>query len=204
MMNNHVYVPLLLSLANDVEENPGPGTINDVVDPTYTVHADFNQGNELMFGINAGKQCVAMPLCAIVYKEIKSANIWDRLMLNSILNCGNNLYSIISQSINKSYLLLTDVPEFVDIDNHAFNLQHSNSFSGALHMSENSLPHVTLEHALNEVFVSLHYNSCLLTIGMNTVAIMMPFPGVFKVFDSHSRDVFWKTICIGLLCFNIN
>ena len=41
--------------------------------------------------------------------------------------CGNSLYGIISQSINKSYLLLTDVPEFVDIDNHAFNLQYSNS-----------------------------------------------------------------------------
>ena len=63
----------------------------------------------------------------------------------------NSLYGIMSQSINKSYLLLTDVPESVDIDNHAFNLQYSNSFSGALHMSENSPPHVTLEHALNEV-----------------------------------------------------
>ena len=63
-------------------------------------------------------------------------------------------------------------------------------------MSEDSLPHVTLEHALNEVFVSLHYNS-LLTIGMNTVAIMIPFPGVFKVFDSHSRDVFERPSALG-------
>ena len=84
----------------------------DIVDPTYTVHADFNQGSESMFGMNAGKQCVAMSLYAIVYKEIKSVNIWDGLMLNSILMCGNSLYGIISQSINKSYLLLTDVPEF--------------------------------------------------------------------------------------------
>ena len=90
--------------------------------------ADFNQGNELMFGINAGKQCVAMSLCAIVYKEIKSVNIWDRLMLNSILIYGNSLYSIISQSIDNSYLLLNDVPEFVDIDNHVFNLQYSDLF----------------------------------------------------------------------------
>ena len=117
-------------------------------------------------------------------------------MLNSILICGNSLYGIISQSINKSYLFLTDVPEFVDIDNHPFNLQYSNSFSGALHMSENSPLHATLEHALNEVFVSLHYNS-LLTIGMNTVAILMPFPGVFKVFDSHSQDVFGRPSALG-------
>ena len=192
-----VYVPLLLRLSNDVEENPGPRTINHIVDPTYTVHADFNQGNELMFGMNAGKQCVAMSLCAIVYKEIKSVNIWDKLMLNSILISGNSLYSMISQSINKSYLLLTDVPEYVDIDNRAFNLQYSNSFSGALCMSEDNLPHVTLEHALNEVLFSLHYNSCLLTIGMNTVAIIMPFSGVFKVFDSHSRDVFGGPCALG-------
>ena len=107
------------------------------------------------------------------------------------------MYSIISQSKNKSYLLLSDVPEFVDIDNHVFNLQYSDSFSGALHMSEDNLPHVTLEHALNEVFFSLHYNSCLLTIVMNTVAIMMPFPCVFKVFDSHSRDVFGRPSVLG-------
>ena len=70
-----VYVPLLLRLSNDIEENPGPRTINDIVDPTYTVHADFNQGSELLFGMNAGKQCVS--LYAIVYKEIKPVNIFN-------------------------------------------------------------------------------------------------------------------------------
>ena len=62
MYYHAVYVPLLLRLSNDVEENPGPRTVNDIVDPACTVHADFNQGNELMFGMNAGKQCVAMSL----------------------------------------------------------------------------------------------------------------------------------------------
>ena len=32
---------------------------------------------------------------------------------------------------------------------------------------------------------------------MNTVAIMMPFPGVFKVFDSHSRDVFGRSSALN-------
>ena len=45
---------------------------------------------------------------------------------------------------------------------------------------------MSLEHALNEAFYSLNYKSCLLTIGVNTVAIMMPF---FDVFDSLSRDL---------------
>ena len=76
------------------------------------------------------------------------------------------------------------------MNNSTFHLQYSDSFSEALFMSVNNYSFVTLENALNEVFHSLNYKSFLLTIGMNTVAIMMPFPDVFKVFDSHSRDLY--------------
>ncbi len=188
--NNHFYLPLLLRLSNDVEENPGPRTTSEIIDPMFTVRADYHQGNNLLFGLNAGKQCVAMSLCAIVYKEIKSVNIWDRSILNQILFWGNDLYGVISRSINKDYLLLTDVPEFVEMQNHTFHIQYSDSYSGSLLMNKNNHPYVTLEHALSEIFFTLKYKSCLLTIGMNTVAIIMPFPGVFKVFDSHSRDLY--------------
>ncbi len=189
MVCYHVYVPLLLRLSNDVEENPGPVNINEMVDRTHTVHADFHQGNELMFGSNAGKQCVAMSLCSIVYNEVKSVNIWDTSIMNQILYYGNNLYSVVSQSLNQDFLLLTEVPELVDIENDTFHLQYSESFSGALFMTVNNDPYVTLEHAFNEIFFTTNYKSCLLTIGMNTIAIFMPFPDVFKIFDSHSRDL---------------
>ncbi len=193
----HVHVPLLLRLSNDVEENPGPWTINDIVDPSYTVHADFNQGDDLLFGSNAGKQCVAMSLCAIIYKQIKSVNLWDKSSLNSILVYGNNLYGAISRSINKSYLLLTDVPDFVNIENQNFHVEYTDSYSGALFMEHNNNPFVTLQYALDQLFLILNYKSCLLTIGMNTVAIIMPFPGVFKVFDSHSRDLHGMPSVLG-------
>ena len=49
-----------------MEENPGP-TIFDIIDPMRTVSADYSQGNETLFGENAGKQCVAMSLTAIIY-----------------------------------------------------------------------------------------------------------------------------------------
>ena len=91
MVCYHVHVPLLLRLSNDVEENPGPRNINEIVDRTYTVHADFHQGDQLMFRSNAGKQCVAMSLCSIVYNESKSVNIWDTSLMNQILDYGNNL-----------------------------------------------------------------------------------------------------------------
>ena len=124
----HVYniVQLLLRLSNDVEENPGP-TIDDIVDCSHTIHARFNQGNDI-FGSNAGKQCVAMSLSAIVYKEVKSVNIWNQTTLNTIMVCGDNLYGTISRSINKNYLLLTDVPEFVDMNNITFHLGYSDLY----------------------------------------------------------------------------
>ena len=109
----NVYVPLLLRLSNDVEENPGPTNVNEIVDPTFTVCADFNQGNASMFGSNAGKQCVAMSIYAILYNEIKSINTWDTSIMNRILINGNNLYSVISQRVQKNFLLLTEVPEIV-------------------------------------------------------------------------------------------
>ena len=59
MMWYNVYVPLLLRLSNDVEENPGP-SIFEIVNPNNTVCADFSEGNLIKFGENAGKQCVAM------------------------------------------------------------------------------------------------------------------------------------------------
>ena len=189
MVCYHVYVPLLLKLSNDVEENPGPRNINKIVDANKTVHADFNKSNQSMFGLNAGKQCVAMSLCSIVYNEIKSVDIWDKSVMNQILVYGNNLYSVISQSINKDFLLLTDVPELVDIDNDTFHLEYSESFSGALFMTLDNDPYVTLEHAFNEIFFASNYNCFLLTIGMNTVAIQKSIPDVFKFFYSHSRDL---------------
>lgn len=93
----HVYVPLLLRLSNDVETNPGP-TVYDIVDPTTTICADFNQGDRL-FGFSAGKQCVAMSLTAIVYNQLQTVSTWNSTSLNTILTHGNSLYIYISNLI---------------------------------------------------------------------------------------------------------
>ena len=65
----NVYVPLLLRVANNVEENP-EHTIY-VVDRSKTICADFNQGNTNKFRQNAGKQCVAVSLTAIIHNETR-------------------------------------------------------------------------------------------------------------------------------------
>ena len=51
MMCYHVYIPLLIRQANDVEENPGP-TIFDIIDPRTIVSADSSEGSETIFGVN--------------------------------------------------------------------------------------------------------------------------------------------------------
>ena len=104
------YIPLLIRQANDVEENPGP-TIFDVIDPTRTICADYSQGNEALFGENAGKQCVAMSLTAIIYHHIEDINLWTSSTLNNILTIENNWCISVRCSVQTNdYLLLIDVP----------------------------------------------------------------------------------------------
>ena len=82
MVFYNAYIPLLIRQANDV------------IDPTRTICADHSQGNVALFGENAGKQCVAMSLTAIIYHHIQDMNLWTSSTLNNILTIGNNLYII--------------------------------------------------------------------------------------------------------------
>ena len=65
----HVYVPLLLRLSNDVEENPGPRNINEIFYYTCTVHADFHQGHALIFvEVNV---CFALSKTSVTVKPVQ-------------------------------------------------------------------------------------------------------------------------------------
>ena len=56
-------------LSTDIEKNPGPSVY---VDATKTIHAPYCQGNVVVFGENAGQQCVAISLCALIYNRLYS------------------------------------------------------------------------------------------------------------------------------------
>lgn len=55
-------------------------------------------------------------------------------------------------------------------------------------MTVSSEPYVSLEDVLNEIFSN--YDCRLLTINCNTVAILKYFGEKFKIFDSHSKDLY--------------
>ena len=66
--NVYSTVQLLLRLSNDVEENSGP-TISDILDCSYTIHASFNQGNDLFESIE--KDGWAAIACVLVYGHVR-------------------------------------------------------------------------------------------------------------------------------------
>ena len=72
------------SLSGDIEVNPGP----TFVDPTKTIHAPYSQGNVHVFGENAGRQCVPMSLCSLIY-VYRNGSILDSTTLVNIMNLGN-------------------------------------------------------------------------------------------------------------------
>ena len=151
MMCYNVYIPLLIRQANDVEENSGP-IIFDITDPMRTVSADYNQGNEALFGESAGKQCVAMSLTAIIYHQIEHITEWTSSTLNNILTIGNNLYVSIRYSVQANdYLLLTDIPCVVSHYNKVYTLQYSESLTGSLFMTSNNGPYMSLQNSLAQI-----------------------------------------------------
>ena len=68
-----------------------------------------------------------MSLTAIVQTQVEDITTWDSSFLNTILSVGKNLYTYIHNSINKDYLLLSDLPEMVLVDNKVYCLQYSES-----------------------------------------------------------------------------
>ena len=92
-------------LSGNIETNPSPF----VVDPSKTIHALYSQGNSLVFGSNAGKQCVAMSLIVMLLDFMCSAR--SSLDLGEIMNVGNELYTRLSQSAGQDLLMLTELPE---------------------------------------------------------------------------------------------
>ena len=88
-----------LILSGDIETNPGPFN-----NPSRTIHAPYSQGNTDIFGENAGRQCVPMSLCCLIYLY-RNNSICDSNDLVNIMNLGNQLYSSLSRLSRQMYLI---------------------------------------------------------------------------------------------------
>ena len=84
---NHQSLYKNIKLFNDIESNPGPACMNELC----TVTGSFHQGNEELFGKNAGKQCVVNSLVAIIFNATAScfAEAWNSTYKNGrYSSCG--------------------------------------------------------------------------------------------------------------------
>ena len=99
-----------MKLSTDVEKNPEPSFY---VDATKTIHAPSCQENVVVFGENAGQQCVAMSLCDLIYSKIRRITSVDDMI--QIMTVGNQIYSSLSSLARQSMLMLTELPEIVTV-----------------------------------------------------------------------------------------
>ena len=112
-------------LCNAIEKNPGP------IDHTRTTQVPYSQGNVEVFGENAGTQCVAMSLTSLIYNY--RGSISSSVDLVNIMNIGNELYSGLSRLSRQTFLLLTELPEVLNVFNTDYKqLQYSSSYSGTV------------------------------------------------------------------------
>ena len=79
---------------------------NDIEKTLFLVGTLCSQGDVVVFGQNAGQQCVAMSLCALIYHNMKGIGNPDDL--KQIMHIGNQLYSSLLKLSRRSFLLLTD------------------------------------------------------------------------------------------------
>ena len=186
---NHQSLYKNIKLYNDIESNPGPVYVNELC----TVTGSFHQGNEELFGMNSGKQCVVNSLVAIIFNAIAScfAETWNSTKLDNILHVGNNLYSYIHLSIKEDLLLLSEIPSALSLDEETYRLSYSESIAGDVNLLESRDCYFSLLEALRSL--KRRYNACLLTILCNTVAIFFAEDKI-KLFDAHSRDK-WGNAC---------
>ena len=176
-----------LMLCGDIEINPGPVFNN----PVKTIHAPYSQGNTEIFGENAGRQCVPMSLCSLIYLY-RNNSICDSSDLVDIMNLGNQLYSTLSRLSRQMYLLLEELPTMITVEDCDYSIEFSQSYTGNLHLPvmNESVPFVMPLHSSLEQLQQEAFYSFLLTIEYNTVSIFTESNSVIKVFDSHARDSF--------------
>ena len=98
---NHRVNCCKFNLSRDIEKNPSP----TYIDPSKTIPATYSQGDVNVFGLNAGRQCVAMSLCALIY-NYSNGSMTDSGNLIQIMNLGNELYSVLSRLI-RAILFIT-------------------------------------------------------------------------------------------------
>ncbi|KAK6168715.1 hypothetical protein SNE40_019901 [Patella caerulea] len=160
------------------------------IDMKRPVLASYHQGNPL-FGRFSGSQCVAMSAMSTLFTKVKPLESWNRADLDNILIAGNELYASLQSmaSINKRYILVSELPDKIEKFGKIFSLNISEQSYVGLFWSRNASGIDDIVMNLFEALQTslLMHGSCFVTFGGNTFAVMKHL-NTFFIFDSHSRS----------------
>ena len=167
---NHRAIFGQFKLCTDIEKNPGPSVY---VDATKTIRSPYCQRNVTVFGENAGQQCVAMILCALIYSKITDISSVDD-MTQIMIGCIQ-LYSSVSLLVRQSMLMLTELPGMVTVFEQFFHLEYSDSYTCNIHGDPRIEGyHYCICHSQGTAFetlLALNYNSFILKVAIIGVGI---------------------------------
>ena len=132
-----------------IEKIPGPSVF---VDATKTIHVPYCQGNVVVFGEDARQKCVALSLCALIYRKIRRITSVDDMI--QIMTVRNQLYSSLSLLARQSMLMLTELHTVFE---RFFQLKYSERYTGSMHGDAR----IEGYHCcmLLETLLALNYNS---------------------------------------------
>uniref|UniRef100_A0A8W8M8Q8 Peptidase C76 domain-containing protein n=1 Tax=Magallana gigas TaxID=29159 RepID=A0A8W8M8Q8_MAGGI len=171
------------------------------------LQGNCHQGHS-KFGASAGKQCVLNSLASLMYSKVKLAKDWNVNDMNVVLNTGNELYQLLSNSstMQNDYVLIAEIPRQIECFNKEFDFEFNDSLYGLIN-SNNCLHDSGFEtHTVLEALDSALTESdgAFVTFKANTY-IIIKNRNSYYVFDPHSRDTFGKVSGCGnsiLLEFN--
>ncbi|CAB3999394.1 Hypothetical predicted protein [Paramuricea clavata] len=111
------------------------------------------------------------------------------------MNIGNELYSNLSCLAGQSFLLFTELPSQLTVFDTDFVLEHSESYGGNIigDCSIEGYQYCVPFDRSFEMLLAEHYCAFILTIDSNAVCIFSTNDGKYKVFDSHSRDIYGRS-----------
>ena len=146
----------------------------------------------MVFGQNAGQQCVALSLCSLIYNNKQGISSGNDLI--QIMNIGNQLYSSLSQLARQSYLMQTELPTMLNVLDTDYQLEYSESYTGTVGQETaiEGYQYCTLLQIAFESLLSQNYTNFILTVGCVGVSIYCNVDVGFKIFDSHARDVYGR------------
>ena len=155
-----------------------------------SVQGSFHQGN-VMFGENAGTQCVANCLGAVAYHKLKNTEYWDMSDMNIVLTTGNELYTYLQRSstISSRYLLVSELPQFVECFDKIFEFRRNESLASLINLGicEPCYEDFNAYTLIDALQISLSdCDACFACFGGNTFLVGKT-RGKYFIFDSHSR-----------------